>query len=118
MPQGIIQYATDAEFNRIQRCKQSLKQAFIDYIIGFGNHTCEITRHCPVCGEKALKTEKVQADINGGAIIRYEQPATIENLKSSFIIATWKCQACGHQEQSRVSFEELRQDFNNPKLRK
>lgn len=118
MPQGIIQYAKDAEFDRIQRCKRALKQAFINYIIRFGNHTCEITRCCPVCGEKTLKAERVQADGNGGAIIRYEQPVSIENLKSSFIIATWKCQACGHQEQNSVCFEDLRQDFNNPKLRK
>jgi hypothetical protein len=118
MPQGLIQHALDAKYKREESSRQAIKQAFINYVIGFGNHTCEIVRVCPVCGKVELKTLRVWADENGGAVIRGELPASLTIMKSSFIVANWKCRACGHQEQSRVSFEELRQDFNNPELRK
>ncbi len=112
---GLIQYTWPDRIESIRR--QAKERAFKDYVVGFGQHAYEVTRTCPECRTKTVKAVAAGLNREGSEAIHGEISLSLYDFNSCKVVAIWKCENCGHTERKEVSFEELRQDFNNPALR-
>lgn len=115
---GLTQYIYNYEQERLERIQQAKKEAFINYVIGFGKRALKIQITCPECGNKTMIATESYTNKTGKDVLFQNIPATKENLKTAVCISRWKCSNCRHEKQTMVTFEELREDFNKPKFRK